>query len=213
MRVRLAGGGGTPRPRCPHPVTQVCPAGVLMAAPGCHPLQLDPLPQSVMQQKPCPKAVTSLEKVIEIQSECRDPWSPSRDGPARRASRHAGLPSVRGGGRASDGLFCPPGKHWSSVQRFSSAAGLSLLEAQRREKEEADTVSAMASLTVDAEQGVIQDSSRYAHHTPIQRLGASGNFHLRFKMPVVHFVIIVSNFRGTLLPATCCFLTQLVFLD
>lgn len=33
-------------------------------------LQLDPLPLTVLQQKPCPKATASLERVIEIQSKC-----------------------------------------------------------------------------------------------------------------------------------------------
>uniref|UniRef100_A0A3B3QD90 Histone deacetylase n=1 Tax=Paramormyrops kingsleyae TaxID=1676925 RepID=A0A3B3QD90_9TELE len=117
--MKLAGGRVVLALEGGHDLTAICDASesCVSALLG---EELDPLPQSVMQQKPCPKAVTSLEKVIEIQSECWDP----------------------------------------SVQRFSSAAGLSLLEAQRREKEEADTVSAMASLTVDAEQGVIQDSSR-----------------------------------------------------
>ncbi|XP_048871351.1 LOW QUALITY PROTEIN: histone deacetylase 5 [Brienomyrus brachyistius] len=116
--MKLAGGRVVLALEGGHDLTAICDASesCVSALLG---EELDPLPQSVTQQKPCPKAVTSLEKVIEIQS-----------------------------------------KHWSSVQRFSSAAALSLLEAQRREKEEADTVSAMASLTVDAEQGVIQDSSR-----------------------------------------------------
>uniref|UniRef100_A0A3B3QBI4 Histone deacetylase n=1 Tax=Paramormyrops kingsleyae TaxID=1676925 RepID=A0A3B3QBI4_9TELE len=106
--MKLAGGRVVLALEGGHDLTAICDASesCVSALLG---EELDPLPQSVMQQKPCPKAVTSLEKVIEIQ------------------------------------------KHWSSVQRFSSAAGLSLLEAQRREKEEADTVSAMASLTVDAE--------------------------------------------------------------
>ncbi|KAJ8264603.1 hypothetical protein GJAV_G00151180 [Gymnothorax javanicus] len=74
--------------------------------------ELDPLPQAVLQQEPCPKAAASLEKVIEIQSE-----------------------------------------HWNSVQRFAPTVGLSLLEARRREKDEADTLTAMASLTMDAKLG------------------------------------------------------------
>ncbi|XP_064177799.1 histone deacetylase 5-like isoform X2 [Anguilla rostrata] len=81
--------------------------------------ELDPLPQAVLQQEPCPKAVASLEKVIEIQS-----------------------------------------KHWSSVQCFAPTVGQSLLEAERREKDEADTVNAMASLTVDPEPGSAQPPSR-----------------------------------------------------
>ncbi|KAG5854917.1 hypothetical protein ANANG_G00043030 [Anguilla anguilla] len=73
--------------------------------------ELDPLPQAVLQQEPCPKAVASLEKVIEI-------------------------------------------------QMLRPTVGQSLLEAQRREKDEADTVNAMASLTVDPEPGSAQPPSR-----------------------------------------------------
>ncbi|KAG9350202.1 hypothetical protein JZ751_026555 [Albula glossodonta] len=51
-------------------------------------------------------------------------------------------------------------KHWTSVQRFAPTVGQSLLEAQRREKDEADTVTAMASLTVDTEPGVTADLLR-----------------------------------------------------
>ncbi|KAJ8364732.1 hypothetical protein SKAU_G00135630 [Synaphobranchus kaupii] len=83
--------------------------------------ELDPLPQAVLQQEPCPKAAASLEKVIEIQS-----------------------------------------KHWSSVQRFAPTVGQSLLEAQRREKDETDAVNAMASLTVDTEPGASQPPNRPA---------------------------------------------------
>lgn len=56
--------------------------------------------------------------------------------------------------------LCTADKHWSSVQRFAPTVGQSLLEAQRREKDEADTVSAMASLTVDTEPGTGQPPSR-----------------------------------------------------
>lgn len=49
---------------------------------------------------------------------------------------------------------CPssPGKHWSCVQRFAAGLGRSLREAQAGEMEEAETVSAMALLSVGAEQ-------------------------------------------------------------
>ncbi|KAJ7422097.1 histone deacetylase 5 [Pitangus sulphuratus] len=43
-------------------------------------------------------------------------------------------------------------KHWGSVRRFAAAVGRSLLEAQRGEAEEAETVTAMALLSVGAEQ-------------------------------------------------------------
>lgn len=42
------------------------------------------------------------------------------------------------------------GQYWCSVQRFASSAGLSLLEAQRGDSEENETVTAMASLSVAA---------------------------------------------------------------
>ncbi|XP_069490419.1 histone deacetylase 5 isoform X2 [Ambystoma mexicanum] len=44
-------------------------------------------------------------------------------------------------------------KHWSMLKRSSSIVSHSLLEAQKGEVEEAETVSAMALLSVDAEQG------------------------------------------------------------
>lgn len=43
---------------------------------------------------------------------------------------------------------CPSGKYWRSLQRFSSTVGYSLLEAQKCENEEAETVTALASLSV-----------------------------------------------------------------
>uniref|UniRef100_A0A4W5PM42 Histone deacetylase n=1 Tax=Hucho hucho TaxID=62062 RepID=A0A4W5PM42_9TELE len=49
-------------------------------------------------------------------------------------------------------LSLPAGKHWNSLQRLAPTVGQSLMDAQRREKDEADTVTAMASLTVDTEQ-------------------------------------------------------------
>nr|XP_033773774.1 histone deacetylase 5 isoform X5 [Geotrypetes seraphini] len=103
-RVVLALEGG-------HDLTAICDASeaCVSALLGIEP---DPLTQSVLQQKPNLNAVTTLEKVIEIQS-----------------------------------------KHWSSVKRFASMTGSSLLEVQKGEVEEAETVSAMALLSVDAEQG------------------------------------------------------------
>ncbi|XP_077172067.1 histone deacetylase 5 isoform X3 [Paroedura picta] len=44
-------------------------------------------------------------------------------------------------------------KHWSSLKHSAAIIGCSLLEAQKGEAEEAETVSAMASLSVDTEQG------------------------------------------------------------
>ncbi|XP_015269429.1 PREDICTED: histone deacetylase 4, partial [Gekko japonicus] len=39
-------------------------------------------------------------------------------------------------------------KYWHSLQRYSSTVGYSLIEAQKCENEEAETVTAMASLSV-----------------------------------------------------------------
>uniref|UniRef100_UPI00398EBE7F histone deacetylase 4 n=1 Tax=Pristiophorus japonicus TaxID=55135 RepID=UPI00398EBE7F len=44
-------------------------------------------------------------------------------------------------------------KYWKSLQRFSSTVGYSLIEAQKCDKEEADTVTAMASLSMGVKQG------------------------------------------------------------
>lgn len=44
------------------------------------------------------------------------------------------------------------GKYWPSVQRHASTLGYSLIEAQKCETEEAETVTAMASLSVAAKQ-------------------------------------------------------------
>uniref|UniRef100_A0A8C7CYI8 histone deacetylase n=1 Tax=Oncorhynchus kisutch TaxID=8019 RepID=A0A8C7CYI8_ONCKI len=69
--------------------------------------QLDPLPQTLLEQRPNQNAVCSIEKVIETHS-----------------------------------------KYWRSMQRDSPRLGLSVLEAQRGDSDEAETVSAMASLSV-----------------------------------------------------------------
>uniref|UniRef100_A0A671MU03 Histone deacetylase n=2 Tax=Sinocyclocheilus anshuiensis TaxID=1608454 RepID=A0A671MU03_9TELE len=69
--------------------------------------ELDPLPEDVLQQRPNPNAIHSMEKVLEVHS-----------------------------------------KYWCSLQRSASTLGYSLLEAQRCETEEAETVTAMASLSV-----------------------------------------------------------------
>ncbi|MED6282534.1 Histone deacetylase 5, partial [Characodon lateralis] len=63
------------------------------------------------QDKPCPKACTSLERVIEIQS-----------------------------------------KHWPCLQSSSQSSGHSTEVPGQSERDEAETVSAMASLSVDVEQ-------------------------------------------------------------
>lgn len=45
-------------------------------------------------------------------------------------------------------LTSTPGKYWHSLQRYASTVGYSLVEAQKCENEEAETVTAMASLSV-----------------------------------------------------------------
>lgn len=102
-RVVLALEGG-------HDLTAICDASEACVS-ALLSVELQPLDEAVLQQKPSVNAVATLEKVIEIQS-----------------------------------------KHWSCVQRFAAGLGCSLREAQTGEKEEAETVSAMALLSVGAEQ-------------------------------------------------------------
>uniref|UniRef100_A0A4W5PV14 Histone deacetylase n=1 Tax=Hucho hucho TaxID=62062 RepID=A0A4W5PV14_9TELE len=107
--MKLAGGRVVLALEGGHDLTAICDASESCVA-ALLGDEFDPLPQAVLQQKPCPKAAASLERVIEIQS-----------------------------------------KHWNSLQRLAPTVGQSLMDAQRREKDEADTVTAMASLTVDTE--------------------------------------------------------------
>ncbi|XP_014898884.1 histone deacetylase 4-like isoform X2 [Poecilia latipinna] len=98
-RVVLALEGG-------HDLTAICDASEACVA-ALLGQELDPLPKAILEQRPNPNAVRSLEKVIETHS-----------------------------------------KYWRSVHRYSSRLGLSLLEAKRGDSEEAEAVSAMASLSV-----------------------------------------------------------------
>ncbi|CAL8290076.1 unnamed protein product [Lota lota] len=98
-RVVLALEGG-------HDLTAICDASEACVA-ALLGQELDPLPKAVLEQRPNPNAVRSLEKVIETHS-----------------------------------------KYWRSVQRSAARLGLSLLEAKRGDSEEAETVHAMASLSV-----------------------------------------------------------------
>lgn len=107
--MKLAGGRVVLALEGGHDLTAICDASESCVA-ALLGEELEPVPQSVLQQKPCPKAAASLERVIEIQS-----------------------------------------KHWGCVQQLAPTVGQSLQDAQRREKDEADTVTAMASLTVDTE--------------------------------------------------------------
>ncbi|XP_034405690.1 histone deacetylase 4-like isoform X2 [Cyclopterus lumpus] len=98
-RVVLALEGG-------HDLTAICDASEACVA-ALLGQELDPLPKAVLEQRPNPNAVRSLEKVLETHS-----------------------------------------KYWGSVHRCSPLLGLSLLEAKRGDSEEAEAVSAMASLSV-----------------------------------------------------------------
>ncbi|KAM8872231.1 histone deacetylase 4-like isoform 1-T1 [Synchiropus picturatus] len=98
-RVVLALEGG-------HDLTAICDASEACVA-ALLGQELDPLPKSVLELRPNPNAVRSLEKVLETHS-----------------------------------------KYWRSVHRSSPQLGLSLLESKRGDSEEAEAVSAMASLSV-----------------------------------------------------------------
>uniref|UniRef100_A0A8C4GSS8 Histone deacetylase n=1 Tax=Dicentrarchus labrax TaxID=13489 RepID=A0A8C4GSS8_DICLA len=98
-RVVLALEGG-------HDLTAICDASEACVA-ALLGQELDPLPKAILEQRPNPNAVRSLEKVLETHS-----------------------------------------KYWRSVHRYSPRLGLSLLEAKRGDSEEAEAVSAMASLSV-----------------------------------------------------------------
>ncbi|XP_023665811.2 histone deacetylase 4-like isoform X2 [Paramormyrops kingsleyae] len=89
-----------------HDLTAICDASEACVS-ALLGLMLEPLPQEVLQQRPNPNAVHSIEKVLEIQS-----------------------------------------KYWRSARRHLAKACNSLLEVQRCERDEVDTVIAMASLSV-----------------------------------------------------------------
>ncbi|TRY92153.1 hypothetical protein DNTS_031459 [Danionella cerebrum] len=117
--MKLAGGRVVLALEGGHDLTAICDASESCVA-ALLGDELSALPLTVLQQKPCPKATASLERVIEIQS-----------------------------------------KHWPSLQRLAPTVGQSLLDTQRREKDEADTLTAMASLTVDnEEQATSSETSR-----------------------------------------------------
>ncbi|KAG8432545.1 hypothetical protein GDO86_016979 [Hymenochirus boettgeri] len=73
--------------------------------------ELEPIAESILKQRPNSNAVSSIEKVIQIQSE-----------------------------------------YWPCLNLISSTVSYSLVEAQKRENEEAETVTAMASLSVGVHQ-------------------------------------------------------------
>ncbi|XP_029559381.1 histone deacetylase 4 isoform X2 [Salmo trutta] len=89
-----------------HDLTAICDASEACVS-ALLGIELDPIPEEVMQQRPNPNAVHSMEKVLE---------------------EH--------------------GKYWRSLQRGASTLGYSLSESRQCETEEAETVTAMASLSV-----------------------------------------------------------------
>ncbi|CAN0360413.1 unnamed protein product [Lampetra fluviatilis] len=89
--------------------------------------EMEPLSQEVVQKRPNPNAVASLERVIQIQS-----------------------------------------KYWRCLQRLAPTVGLSLLEAQKHEKEETETVTAMASLSVDATQAAADTAAAADDKRPVE---------------------------------------------
>ncbi|CAN0384743.1 unnamed protein product [Lampetra planeri] len=89
--------------------------------------EMEPLSQEVVQKRPNPNAVASLERVIQIQS-----------------------------------------KYWRCLQRLAPTVGLSLLEAQKHEKEETETVTAMASLSVDATQAAADNAAAADDKRPVE---------------------------------------------
>ncbi|XP_056672891.1 histone deacetylase 5 isoform X1 [Monodelphis domestica] len=108
--MKLAGGRVVLALEGGHDLTAICDASEACVS-ALLSVELEPLDETVLQQKPNINAVATLEKVIEIQS-----------------------------------------KHWSCVQRNSTSVGRSLQEAQAGDVEEAETLSAMALLSVGAEQ-------------------------------------------------------------
>uniref|UniRef100_A0A4W5PQE7 Histone deacetylase n=1 Tax=Hucho hucho TaxID=62062 RepID=A0A4W5PQE7_9TELE len=66
--MKLAGGRVVLALEGGHDLTAICDASESCVA-ALLGDEFDPLPQAVLQQKPCPKAAASLERVIEIQSE------------------------------------------------------------------------------------------------------------------------------------------------
>ena len=76
--------------------------------------------------------------------------------------------------RLSAALGVPAGTHWGSLKRGGAAVGCSLLEAQSGESEEAETVTAMALLSVGAERGGTEPNPRYGLGEWIWGRGAHG---------------------------------------
>lgn len=72
---------------------------------------------------PLPEAPLVSQPVVSLETQAQ--WSPWSSSPV-----------------------LPPGKYWRCLQRLSSTVGHSLIEAQKCENEEAETVTAMASLSV-----------------------------------------------------------------
>ena len=133
------------------------------------PLQLDPIPDEVMQQRPNANAVQSMEKVIEVQSEwiitlsfyilsiksgnnsrliSKCPSSPCVWVVMTSNIRHPHTLHTLMTHRSLAMSGSSVGKYWRSLERSAPTLGCSLSEVLQRDAEEAETVSAMALLSV-----------------------------------------------------------------
>lgn len=106
-------------------MTRLCVQGStwVLHTPSCWPHECDPM-ASVPHSRPTPSDMSRLS-------------------PSGRAEPP--VPDPRGLG---NGARPSAGQYWRSLQRLSSTAAYSLAEAQTCENEEAETVTAMASLSV-----------------------------------------------------------------
>lgn len=110
--------------------------------------QLDPIPDEVLQQRPNANAVHSMEKVIEAHSEWIIHIYTRHASASERCTVSDWMVLGLSDFRLTPSLSRFTGKYWRSLQRSASTLGCSLSEALQRDAEEAETVSAMASLSV-----------------------------------------------------------------
>ncbi|KAG5210192.1 hypothetical protein JEQ12_015386 [Ovis aries] len=133
--------------------------------------ELEPLAEDVLHQTPNMNAVISLQKIIEIQSTSSNLFNISNKvekPPSIYVSESLSLlkhmtflvpPHFTDKNRVPpDFLF--PSKYWKSVRMMAMPRGCALAGAQLQE--ETETVSALASLTVDVEQPFAQEDNRTA---------------------------------------------------
>ncbi|XP_039602786.1 histone deacetylase 7 isoform X2 [Polypterus senegalus] len=121
--MRLAGGRLVLALEGGHDLTAICDASEACVAALLG--KEDTLPDEVLQQRPNVDGISSLETVLQVQSQ-----------------------------------------YWKSVVRFISTIGYSFIEAQKHDKEEADTVTALASLSVGVQPGVIVE--KRSHDEPME---------------------------------------------